>query len=362
MLEDNPDDVELTRLILNKNEISFNIHVVDNVNDYTEYLIKGDYDLILSDFRLPGFNGHDALKLYQEIKCKKPFIFVSGTLGEETAVKLLKSGATDYVLKDNLKKLPLAINRAMNEYYERTEKIRAEVEKNKLILNLKKHNEELQNFINIISHNLRGPVASLRGLISIFNRADYGDEINLKIMEEMEKKCTVLNDTLDDLKESLYNVEAEKFEDSPVDLLEVINKIKTLISDQFANKNVDIKTDFSLCHIIHSKKNYIFSILYNLITNGIKHGYPGRNPHIQIKCRENSDSYLISVSDNGIGMDFKKIDKGKIFGLYQRYNQNADGKGLGLFIVKSQIDALNGKIDVVSKPEKGSTFLVSLKK
>src|SRR5436190_11257556 len=126
MLEDDAADAELTRFALRKGGLRFSVARVETKEDYLNELAQRPPELILSDYSLPGFNGHDALAIAREQCPETPFIFVTGTMGEEVAIETLKSGATDYVLKTRLTRLVPAVNRAMREAQERVKHRRAE--------------------------------------------------------------------------------------------------------------------------------------------------------------------------------------------------------------------------------------------
>src|SRR5689334_17527000 len=109
MLEDDVADAELTRFALRNGGLAFSLTRVETREDYLRALSQHPPELILSDYSLPGFNGNDALDLALERTPEIPFIFVTGTMGEEVAIETLKSGATDYVLKTRLSRLIPAV-------------------------------------------------------------------------------------------------------------------------------------------------------------------------------------------------------------------------------------------------------------
>jgi PAS domain S-box-containing protein len=125
-LEDNPSDAELVALQLRRNGIDARMECVQNQNDFAAALEQDSLDLILSDFTLPGFDGLAALALAREKRPNIPFLFVSGTIGEEVAIDALKSGATDYVLKQRLARLVPAVRRALADAQEHAALRRAE--------------------------------------------------------------------------------------------------------------------------------------------------------------------------------------------------------------------------------------------
>src|SRR5690349_23891256 len=114
-LEDDQADAELVQALLEDDGISCAIDCVKTRQDYEAALVRGKFDLILSDYSLPKFDGMSALAMARESHPEKPVIFVSGTIGEAAAVEALKNGAIDYVLKDQLARLPSAVKRAVSE-------------------------------------------------------------------------------------------------------------------------------------------------------------------------------------------------------------------------------------------------------
>jgi PAS domain S-box-containing protein len=118
-LEDSLPDFEIIKEQLLNAGYKMNITHVDNERDFVSALQKNEFDIILADFRLPSFDAFKALKLCKEICPKTPFICISGSIGEETAIELIKEGAVDYILKDRLTRLPSAIKRALDEAKEK---------------------------------------------------------------------------------------------------------------------------------------------------------------------------------------------------------------------------------------------------
>ncbi|MGH2566723.1 MAG: PAS domain S-box protein, partial [Bacteroidota bacterium] len=131
-VEDNPNDTEFIRAMLEQETILTDILRVDSREQFISALQQQHFDLILSDYNLPGFDGLSALQVAKQFAPDVPFIYVSGTIGEERAIEALKNGATDYVIKDRLKRLPAVVRRALAERQERTERRRTEEELRKL--------------------------------------------------------------------------------------------------------------------------------------------------------------------------------------------------------------------------------------
>jgi len=138
-LEDSLRDFEIICERLLEEGFKMKISRVEKESDFASALQNANWDIILADFKLPGFNAFAALRISKEICPDVPFVCVSGSIGEETAIDLIKSGAVDYVLKDRLARLPVAINRALQDAAEKLARRKAEEE-------LKERMDELVRF------------------------------------------------------------------------------------------------------------------------------------------------------------------------------------------------------------------------
>ena len=114
-LEDSPKDVEIIRELLVDAGFDLNMDCTEKEKEFTALLSHNKYDVILSDFSVPSFDAFGALAIVIDICPDVPFICVSGTIGEETAIELIKQGAVDYILKDRMARLPVAIKRALHD-------------------------------------------------------------------------------------------------------------------------------------------------------------------------------------------------------------------------------------------------------
>ena len=120
LVEDDVHDAELLQLLLENEGLRADLERVDQKESFHQALLHGNWDLILSDYNMPGFSGLEALRIYRQMGLEIPFLLVSGTIGEEAAVACLKAGAHDYVMKRNLKRLVPAIRRALQDYADRS--------------------------------------------------------------------------------------------------------------------------------------------------------------------------------------------------------------------------------------------------
>jgi signal transduction histidine kinase len=133
-------------------------------------------------------------------------------------------------------------------------------------------------------------------------------------------------------------------------------EISSSLSSLLEKEEVQILTDFSI-DVFYGLKNYLFSIFYNLIVNSIKFKQPGKYTIIRIKSQVIKDKLVLTFKDNGRGIDLSR-HAGKVFTLYARFHRDIEGKGMGLFIVKTQVEALGGRINIQSSPGVGTEFTI----
>jgi signal transduction histidine kinase len=219
---------------------------------------------------------------------------------------------------------------------------------------------ELRQFSYTLSHNLRSPVASILGLSNILQLQNSKvDEETKIILDHIRKSSQNLDETISDLgnlleiKDNIGQVK-EAFH-----VKEEIDKVLTILSDEITASKVKINIDSNASSQIVSVRAYIHSILYNLISNALKFGSPDSQHVIHITTNLDESNLIISVKDNGIGIDLEQYG-GQLFKMYKRLNVHASGKGLGLYITYYQVEALNGTIDVTSDIGKGTTFTVNI--
>ena len=192
-IEDNPDDAGLVKRELTKNGFDMTICVVDTRKDYIKMLEEFKPDLILSDHSLPNFDSMEALKIYSEKSLAIPFILITGSVSEEFAIRSIKEGADDYILKSNLIRLPSAIKQALKSRQIESDKLKAN-------LQLEATNKELNTFIYKAAHDLRGPLCSIMGLAHIASlereKNNLPDYIQ-KISESTHKLDAILLSLID---------------------------------------------------------------------------------------------------------------------------------------------------------------------
>jgi len=222
---------------------------------------------------------------------------------------------------------------------------------------LLQRNKDLEQFTYIVSHNLRAPVANIMGLSEALRTIDLDELETKEFMDGLSVSVVKLNGVIFDLNNILQikNNLSEKRE--RVSFLHLIEDIQISIRDQMKNQHVLIKTDFSAIDQMLILKSYLYSIFYNLISNSIKFRQPSLSPVIEIKSFKFRDKIEIHFSDNGLGINMNKV-RAQIFGLYKRFHDETEGRGIGLFMTKTQVETLGGEINIESEVNKGTTFII----
>ncbi|RNI27135.1 PAS domain-containing sensor histidine kinase [Rufibacter immobilis] len=237
------------------------------------------------------------------------------------------------------------------------ERKQAEAEKAALTEEMARQNEHLRQFAYIVSHNLRAPVANIVGLTNLYNRKSSADPINSVLISKLERTSQRLDTTIRDLNEILSIRSKTEQVLEKIDLQQVFADIKESLSGQFIQYTGRIHADFLEGKEVMGVKGYVHSIFLNLITNAIKYQDEARDLEIHINTVFSNGYLCLQVQDNGLGIDLVK-QGGKIFGLYRRFHPHIDGKGLGLYMIKTQAETMGGWVDVESEVGKGSIFKV----
>ncbi|MCU0446950.1 MAG: tetratricopeptide repeat-containing sensor histidine kinase [Microscillaceae bacterium] len=225
--------------------------------------------------------------------------------------------------------------------------------------NVLEQNQDLEQFSYIVSHNMRAPVASILGLISILDKSKINDPEIIQIIDYLNESTEKLDTVFKDMDKILtIRTRLDKTREV-LDLQALTQKIiENNLREDIKRTQAIIQTDFGALPELYSVKAYLQNILNNLLSNAIKFQAPHRPPRIFIQSFQDHKYQGFMVKDNGLGIDLQKVEPYKIFGLYQRMHTHVEGKGLGLYLVKTQVESLKGKIDVESELGKGSIFKV----
>jgi ligand-binding sensor domain-containing protein/signal transduction histidine kinase len=222
------------------------------------------------------------------------------------------------------------------------------------------YNQQLEQFAFIAAHNLRAPVARILGLGQILELAKDNPQEEKLIVDKLIFTTEELDRVVKDINTVLVIRKNTVLTISEINLTEELQLIEDNLKNEIADTQAEIRADFTQVNMIHSVKPYLDSILLNLISNAIKYRQPGKNPCIQIRTETQNGYVCLSIKDNGLGIDLQHHQK-QLFNLYKRFHAHVEGKGMGLYLVKTQVMALGGKIEVESQVNVGTTFKVFLK-
>lgn len=392
LVDDREDNLFSIQTILEKDGYIF--RKANSGKEALKALLKEvDFTLILMDVEMPDINGFETASLiYERDKLRHiPIIFITAnSYSEEYVFRGYQTGAVDYIYKpinsdllrakvsvfvelykknhllmaheQKLQEINLVLEERVKE---RTEEI---IHKNRELEDangsLKRVNNDLDNFVYTASHDLKAPVSNIEGLLyalkdSLIVGEPVGEEA-LMILDMIENSVSKFKGTIADLSE-ISKIQ-KNFDDevSIIDCKEILDDILISIRESIQSSNAEIKINVDGCpEIKFSKKNFK-SILYNLITNAIKYREEGRIPEIFVETKVTDDWVILTVKDNGLGIQEK--DFNKVFSMFKRVHTHVEGSGVGLYIVKRIVDNSGGKVEVESKVGEGSTFRVYIKR
>ncbi|MFA0963623.1 ATP-binding protein [Roseivirga sp. BDSF3-8] len=222
---------------------------------------------------------------------------------------------------------------------------------------LLRHVQELEQFSYTISHNLRGPVARLLGLTHLFEKEKV-DNGNKEIILHIEDSAKKLDQTLKDLTKILELRRDLLEKREKVDLHDEMDRVKHMLAEKIEATNTEIREEIEI-EKFYSIRGFIQSILFNLISNAIRYRSTERKPLITVSATTQEEHLVLMVSDNGLGIDMEKYGA-KLFDMYKTFHEHAKGRGLGLYLVRMQIDLLGGNLKVESEPGVGTSFIINL--
>jgi PAS domain S-box-containing protein len=240
-----------------------------------------------------------------------------------------------------------------------TDRKLSELDREKMTTDLLHHVKDLEQFAYIVSHNLRSPVANIRGLSNLLHEESGLSESDfLKCLDGLLEAANKLDDVITDLNFILQTRRDVDERKEVVNIETTLDSIETSLSEQLTKQKARIEKHLQVSEIF-TLKSYIHSILINLIANAIKYRRPNTAPIITIKTERQGENIYISISDNGMGIDLEKHGA-KLFGLYKKFHQHIEGKGMGLYMVKTQVEILGGTIEVKSTLNVGTCFTIRL--
>jgi PAS domain S-box-containing protein len=241
-----------------------------------------------------------------------------------------------------------------------THKKKLEEDRNLLLGNLTKINNDLKQLTYTTSHDLRSPVSNLLSIFKLLDVSKIQDQETLEFIGMLRSATESLKDTLNSYVDILSQKDVLNVHIEELDLNECLNSVLQSLRSLVQHSNAKITVDFSAFTKVKFNKAYLESIFLNLITNSIKYVKPHDFPVISIYSKQEGGINQLIFTDEGLGFDMDKV-KDKLFGFNQKFHNHIDSKGIGLYLVYNHIISLGGHITVESKINEGATFIISFK-
>lgn len=268
---------------------------------------------------------------------------------------LLFYNYTEYykILTDSL------LEKQQNLSEEVSKRIKSEEYTQKLFQDLSESYKNLEQFSFIVSHNLRSPLSNVKGFLTLYEPQEELSE-NDQVVQSVKESTEHLDMILTDLNVILGPKKQALETKSQVLLSDLVEEVKISLSEEIYRNRIVIKQEFNPDIKLITIKTVLNSVLFNLFQNAIKYKSLSAPPEIKVIAFQHQDLMEIRIQDNGIGIDLERY-KDRLFKLYNRFSNTQEGKGIGLYLVKSNVEMLGGRIDVESQVNAGSTFIIQFK-
>ena len=256
--------------------------------------------------------------------------------------------------EQNLSILNMLLEKKVAERTEHLESANEQIQQKSAMLAFQ--NNQLVDFCNIISHNLRGPLVNMAMLVDYIGQSKDEAERD-QLLEKLKPVIGILNETFDELLESLQVRQDLEIASEKINLEESLRRTLNSLDGQIDESRAIIETDFNDAPEIYCPSKYLSSILHNLISNAIKYRSQSRKLIVKLKTKASNGSIILSVADNGLGIDLNK-HQDNVFKIRKVFHKHPDAKGFGLYITKTQVETMGGRIWVDSNPDEGSVFSI----
>lgn len=218
------------------------------------------------------------------------------------------------------------------------------------------HNNKLKNFAHIVTHNLKQHTANFESLLDFYDAAeDLGEKE--EIITHLKTLSHGLTKTIVNLNDVVHVQNSRAKEVKKIFIAEDIDNTLAFLDFVISENNATIHNNINKKLFLYYNSSYFESIIQNLLSNAIKYKHPDRDPVISIDCAYDKHEFKLIISDNGIGIDLEKYGK-DIFGLYKTFHHHNDSEGVGLYLIKNQIESFGGRITVASEVNVGTTFTI----
>jgi signal transduction histidine kinase len=362
LVEDNLADSELVLRELRHGGFEVTCEVVQTADQFRQKLQTTTPDVVLADYNLGSWRGMEALEILRGAGLDIPLILVSGAVGDVTAVECIKLGATDYVLKDSLTRLPASVRRALQEKQVRKERRQAEADLAKKAEELARSNRDLEQFAYVASHDLQEPLRMVAAYTQLLAERYAGkldenaDKYIRYALEGALRMQTLVTDLLTFSRVGRNRKSTPLAGDAVV--REALENLRAALQESGA------VVHYEALPTVSGDRTQLVQLFQNLIGNAIK--FRGEKAPVIAVSAERSGAdkhgaeWTFSVNDNGIGIAAEHAEA--IFVIFQRLHTRAEypGNGVGLAICKKIVEQHGGRISVESKAGEGASFKFTL--
>jgi PAS domain S-box-containing protein len=237
-----------------------------------------------------------------------------------------------------------------------TERKRMEEKQAAYVKQVSAQNTQLIDFCAIVSHNLRAPLVNISMLVEFLEETNDPEEHRV-LISKLKPVIENLQLTFNELVESIQIRQDLEIKTEDVCLKECLKRTVTGLQTEISRLDAQITTDFTEACVINYAPQYLNSIFHNLVSNSLKYHHPDRKPEIHLRTYLENDKIILAIKDNGLGIDLVK-HRNNFFKIGKVFHRHPNAKGFGLFMTKTQVEAMGGRIWVESSPNEGSTFYI----
>ncbi len=347
LLEDNALDAEQTLSALGEAGLSLEVDRVSAAEPFRQALMSRDYDVILADPTLNSYDGFSALRVAQEITPATPFIIVSGTMGEDSALDALRHGASDYIFKSRLDRLAPSVMRAVREKNNFNRRIHSEQELQRISEAMRQNQKmvSIGRMAATIAHETNNPLESVVNLLFLLRDevgTDDGKRYVAAAERELSRVIEITRQTLHFYRES----------DRPVDvkLGSLVDEVLSLYRRKLTTKKISLLKDLSACRPLLALPGELRQVFSNLVVNAIDATPQGGRIWVRLKesCSWHGrqvHGIKFLVGDNGSGISRQSLRRiGDAFFT----TKGQEGTGLGMWVTRGIVQKYNGRMHLAS--------------
>jgi signal transduction histidine kinase len=356
MVEDTPEDAELVLRALKKGDFEPSWIRVETKEAFQAALAQEKWALILADFSLPKFSAVEAFAIVKELGIDVPFVIVSGTVGEEAAVSVMRAGVHDFVLKDRLQRLVPVVERELREAAVRSERVKMREQ-----LMASDRMASVGMLAASVVHEINNPLAAI--LANLDLAVEHMSHLDTSKLGEIPAQLKDAHDAAQRLRSVTSDLRtfsrAPEGHVGPVDVRRVLDSSLRIAGNQVRHK-ARVITDFAEVPLVIANESHLGQVFLNLIVNAahaIEEGQVERH-RINVSTRSAGERVVIEIADTGSGMPPEVLRQ--LFTPFFTTKDRGVGTGLGLTICRRLVTEAKGEITVESEVGKGTTFRVSL--